>query len=324
MKWMIIGSTFISALIFSFWFIRYLDMRRMNIKKRVIAIEKKDWHEEEETGQRINHQESKISSAAWVILSKIKLLRVLEERLEGELKKANIPMKSSELVSIIVLSGLLGGLIGIVLAGGNIGQGIWLGLFSWILPLIWLKNKRNNRKKKLEAQLPEMITMITNSLKAGHSLIQSIELLSREMNEPLSEEFGRLLQEMRLGVTTEQALKSFNKRIESTDLDLIVTAMLIQRQVGGNLAEILDSIGSTIRERIKIQGEMKSLTAQGRMSMTIFMIMPIGLAGFLFMTNAKYMMTLFTHPIGWFMILIAIVGQIIGSVIIRKIIHIEV
>lgn len=326
MSWLILFLIFISSFSFAIFLFRYFNLRRDKVKKRVTEIEQKDWHVNEEKtikSKEIKY-ESKITAALWKIFDNFKIFRAAEERLQNELKKANILMKSKELVILILLSAIMGSVFGIAISGGSIKRGIWVGLFTWMIPLLWVSAKKNKRKAKLEAQLPDMINMTANSLKAGYSLIQSFELLSREMPAPLSEEIQRMLQETRLGISTEQALSNFNERIESPDLDLIITAMLIQRQVGGNLAEILDTIGETIRERIRIQGEIKTLTAQGKMSMYIFMILPVALAGFLFLTNPDYMMPLISEPIGWIMLLIAVIGQIIGVLLIRKIIRIEV
>jgi len=315
MLWSIIITVFLFHFLLSIWLFRYLDMRRQRIKKRIEQIEKKEWNESEKP---------KHAFSFWDVFRHIKFIKLLDERLQNELKNANILMKSREMVAMLLLFGALGGVIGMLLSEGSIVRGAALAFFTWMLPLIWMRTRKNRRKSKLEAQLPEMINMTANSLKAGYSLLQAFELLSREMPPPLSEEIQRLLQEMRLGVTTEQALQHFNQRIQSKDLDLIVTAMLIQRQVGGNMAEILDTIGNTIRERIRIQGEIKSLTAQGRMSMMIFMILPIGLAAFLSFFNPEYMMVFIANPIGWLMLAIAVFGQIIGAMIIKKIIQIEV
>lgn len=326
MIWLILFFIFISSFVFAIYLLRYFNLRRDRVKKRVIEIEQKEWHltEEKTDKSKGKSSESKITAALWSIFDNFKVFRTVEERLQNELKKANILMKSKELVILILLSGFMGSVFGIAISGGSIKRGLWVGLLTWMLPLMWIRAKKNKRKAKLEAQLPDMINMTANSLKAGYSLIQSFELLSREMAAPLSEEIQRMLQETRLGISTEQALTNFNERIDSPDLDLIITAMLIQRQVGGNLAEILDTIGETIRERIRIQGEIKTLTAQGKMSMYIFMGLPIVLAAFLFMTNPEYMMPLISEPIGWLLLAIAIIGQIIGVVLIRKIIRIEV
>lgn len=326
MIWLILLLIFISAFLFMIFLVRYFNLRRDKVKKRVIEIEQKDWHltEEKVNKNKEKKSESKITEALWSIFNNFKVFRAAEERLQNELKKANILMKSKELVILILLAAIMGSVFGIAISGGSVKRGIWVGLLTWMLPLFWVRAKKNKRKAKLEAQLPDMINMTANSLKAGYSLIQSFELLSREMPPPLSEEIQRMLQETRLGISTEQALTNFNERVESPDLDLIITAMLIQRQVGGNLAEILDTIGETIRERIRIQGELKTLTAQGKMSMYIFIALPIALAGFLFLTNPEYMMPLISEPLGWLMLAIAVTGQLIGVLLIRKIIRIEV
>jgi len=326
MIWLILSSIFITIFLLTIYLFRNSNLKRNKVIKRVIEIEQKEWQIAEEKAHKSKgkRSESKVTAALWSIFDNFKVFRVAEERLQNELKKANILMKSKELVILIILSAIVGSFLGIAISGGSIKRGLWLGLLTWMLPLFWIRAKKNKRKVKLEAQLPDMINMTANSLKAGYSLIQSFELLSREMAAPLSEEIQRMLQETRLGISTEQALINFNERVESADLDLIITAMLIQRQVGGNLAEILDTIGETIRERIRIQGEIKTLTAQGRMSMIIFMALPIVLAAFLFMTNPEYMMPLVTDPIGLLMLGVAVVGQIIGVILIKRIIRIEV
>lgn len=326
MIWLILFSIFIFSFLLTIFIFRNLELRRDKIKRRIAEIEHKEWQTPDEGVNRNKHKkaESKVVMLLGNLFGNFKIFRAIEESLQNELKKANILMKPNELLILIVISGTMGSLIGIIIAGRSVERGLWVGLLTWMLPLFWLRVKRNKRKEKLEAQLPGMINMTANSLKAGYSLIQSFELLSREMAAPLSEEIQRMLQEMRFGISTELALNNFNERIESPDLDLIITAMLIQRQVGGNLAVILDTIGETIRERIRIQGELKALTAQGKMSMVIFMVLPIGLAAFLFMTNPEYMMPLLTDPLGWFLLTIAIFGQLIGVVLIRRIIRIEV
>ncbi len=301
-------------------------MRRNRILKRVHEIEQKDWQviEDSPTKGKTKGKGAFIFSIFERIFHNIKWLQSIENKMSVELKRANLLMKPSEFMVLMILFIFIGSIVGTILAGGHIERGIWFGGITWILPSIWLKNKIKKRKRLLETQLPEMVNMTSNSLKAGYSLIQSLELLSQEMAAPLSEEIQRMLQEMRLGIPTEEALIHFNQRIDSQDLDLIVTAMLIQRQVGGNLSEILDKIGNTIRERIRIQGEIKSLTAQGRMSMIIFMVLPVGLGLFLGLSSPDYMQQLFVNPFGWAMLAVAVLGQVIGAVLINKITKIEV
>ncbi len=148
-------------------------------------------------------------------------------------------------------------------------------------------------------------------------------MVSREMAPPIGVEFARVLKEMNLGVTTEEALANLGERVVSDDLDLVITAVLIQRQVGGNLAEVLDSIAGTIRERIRLKGEVRTLTAQGRVSGLIIGVLPFALAGFIYVINPKYMMTLFTHPLGIAMVGYALVSMAVGMMMVWKIVNIE-
>jgi len=324
MKWIVLLAFFLFSSVFFFWIGKYSDLRRSRISKRVHEIEKKEWQVTEETSKKKSEKTFFLFSLLEKMFRNIKWLHSLEHKMQIELKRANLLMKPSEFMTLILSFSFLGAVLGTIIAGGHMERGIWIGGITWILPLMWLKGKIKKRKKLLEDQLPEMVNMTSNSLKAGYSLIQSLELLSQEMAPPLSEEIQRMLQEMRLGIPTEEALVHFNQRIDSQDLDLVISAMLIQRQVGGNLSEILDTIGDTIRERIRIKGEIKSLTAQGKMSMYIFMLLPIGLGAFLGLTNPEYIQPLFTEPMGWLMLAVAVIGQGIGAMLIKKITNIEV
>ncbi len=166
--------------------------------------------------------------------------------------------------------------------------------------------------------------MLSNSLKAGYSFLQAMELVSREIGDPLSCEFEKCLKEMSLGLATEEALEHAALRMGCPDFDLVVTAVLIQRQVGGNLSEILDTIAHTIRERIRIQGEIRTLTAQGKISGMVIGLLPLVLALFVFIINPDYIKPLFVEPLGRAMLGLGVMGQVMAMVIIRKIVNIEV
>ncbi|NLC10726.1 MAG: secretion system protein, partial [Firmicutes bacterium] len=172
-------------------------------------------------------------------------------------------------------------------------------------------------------QLSEGLTVMANSLRAGFSFMQAVDTLSKEMPPPLSTEFARLLKEMNLGTTTESALDNLMRRVDSKDLDLVVTSVKIQRQVGGNLAEIIDNIAKTIQQRNKLQGHLKTLTAQGRISGLIIGLLPIFIILFVSLLNPSYLTTLVTNPAGLFMLAYALVSEIIGFLIIKKIVTID-
>ncbi len=165
---------------------------------------------------------------------------------------------------------------------------------------------------------------MSNSLRAGYSFLQAMDMVAREMSPPISEEFTSTMKEMSLGSPTETALATLSDRVGSEDLELVVTAVLIQRQIGGNLAEVLDNIADTIRERVKLRREIKTLTAQGRMSGIIIGVLPCALGVFLYAVNPEYISLLFTHPTGRLMVGLAVFGEFIGMLVIRRIIAIEV
>jgi tight adherence protein B len=210
---------------------------------------------------------------------------------------------------------------------------VWLvGAFvGFLLPRFWLARRRNSRLGAFNKQLPDTITLIANALRAGSSFLQAIELVVRESRPPISTEFARVIREVNLGLPFDQALENMVRRVRSDDLELMATAISIQHQVGGNLAEILDSIAYTIRERVRIKGEIRTLTAQQRLSGYIVGFLPIGLLLFLFVAAPKFINPMFQQPPGIFgvplgVILLGIAGIMmgIGFLLIRRIVNIEV
>ena len=200
-----------------------------------------------------------------------------------------------------------------------------IGFFAgYMLPRFWIGRKIGGRLKGFNKQLPDTIVLLSNSLRAGSSFLQSIELVSREGAPPMSEEMGRVVREVNLGLGMEEALANLVRRIKSDDLDLMVTAIGIQQQVGGNLAEILDTIAFTIRERVRIKGDINTLTAQGRVSGYLVAFLPIGLGAALNAINPAFMQPLFTETIGRILMVVGAVMMTIGFLAIRKITDIKV
>jgi tight adherence protein B len=166
--------------------------------------------------------------------------------------------------------------------------------------------------------------LIANGLKAGHGFLQAAELVAQEVDPPMGDEFKKFLRETTLGSATETALMNLNERCDNDDLDLAIIAVLIQRQIGGNLAEILDNILHTIRERIRIKQEIRTLTAQGRLSAIIITALPPVMAVIIYFLSPEFISVLFTTTIGIAMIIGALISEVIGGLIIRKIVDIEV
>ena len=193
-----------------------------------------------------------------------------------------------------------------------------------VLPWLIIGIKTEKRMKLFNRQLGDALILTANSLRTGYSFMQAMDMVAKEMKPPISGEFARTVKEISLGTTTEDALGNMAKRIDSADLDLVITAVLIQRQVGGNLAEVLDNIARTIRERVRIRGEIKTLTAQGRASGLVIGLLPIVMGGIIYLLNPEYIRTLFVVPLGRMLLAGAAVSQVIGILLIRRIVDIEV
>ncbi len=245
------------------------------------------------------------------------------KRIEIELRKGDIPLRGYEF--IFINTGIAIGLVGIIFLWNHNPVSMFTAALLGITgPIIRLRFRQQKKAAKFNSQIGDALVMVSNSLKAGYGFLQAIDMVAKEMAPPIQSEFARAIQEINLGITVEEALIRLTQRVSSPDLDLVITAMLIQRQIGGNLSEILDNISQTIRERIRIKSEVKALTAQGRLSGLIIGILPIGIGSFLLLVNPQYMMQLFTDPRGQFMLWYAVVAELVAVLIIRKIINIKV
>ncbi|QDV52540.1 type II secretion system F family protein [Gimesia fumaroli] len=192
------------------------------------------------------------------------------------------------------------------------------------LPFMWLLFCRNRRFKKFALQLPDALELVGRALRSGHSLASGLSVVVQEMPAPISTEFALAYEEQNLGVPIDEALKSMLKRMPNLDLKFFVTAVVIQRQAGGDLAEILDKIGHIIRQRFKIMGQVQALTGEGRISGVVLMALPIALFFAVYYLNPDYVMLLFTDELGRKMIAGGIVLQVLGALWIKKIINIKI
>lgn len=257
--------------------------------------------------------------------------------LARELARADLVLKPSEFIAIRV-GAILGApavafLLGssVLPALGNPIAYLLAMVVGWWLPRFWVNRRKGKRLKAFNNRLADTITLIANALRSGSSFLQAIEMVVRETQPPISTEFGRVIREVNLGLPFEQALANLTRRVRSDDLELMGTAITIQHQVGGNLAEILDSIAFTIRERVRIKGEIKSLTAQVRMSGYVVGFLPVGLVGILMVIAPKFMDPMFQKPpeimglpMGVVILGAGAVMMIFGFLAIRKIVDIEV
>jgi tight adherence protein B len=198
------------------------------------------------------------------------------------------------------------------------------GLVMFFLPLLWVLNKRRVRLKHFAGQLPDALELVARALRAGHSLGAGMHVVAEEMPSPIADEFGRVYEEQNLGIPVEESLRNICERVPNLDLRFFVTSVAIQRQTGGDLAEILDKIGHVIRERYRILGQVKALTAEGRLSGVVLIALPFVL--FLTMLHIKpdYIQALWTDPLGIKMSVFGLIAQILGAIVIKKIIDIKV
>jgi tight adherence protein B len=269
------------------------------------------------------------------------LNRVVEQRdfganLAREIARADLKLKVSEYLGIWAATtvGIPVLFFGLSFFAPTFGNPLFLligGFIGFMIPRFWLGRRKNGRLGAFNKNLPDTITLIGNALRAGSSFLQAIELVVRESRPPISTEFSRVIREVNLGLPFETALENMVRRVRSDDLELMATAISIQHTVGGNLAEILDSIAFTIRERVRIKGEIRTLTAQQRLSGYVVGLLPIALAGFLFLAAPHFMDPMFQNPpevlgLPAGVVILAFGGfmMFIGFMLIRKIVDIEV
>jgi len=238
------------------------------------------------------------------------------------LSKARLLLKPEELLGICLIVGIILGLL-LFLSIGWIGFIIGL-IIGFKLPIMYVNKVRKSRAKKINSQLPVALSVLANGLRAGLSFNQSMAIVAKEMDAPISDDFNKVVHDNVLGKEMDEALKDFAEKADDEDVEILVTAVLIQRQVGGNLSEILDTIANTIRERVKLRGDIRSMTAQAKLSAWIIGAIPFVIVIILFLLNKDFVMPLFTTLIGNVLLGVALSMQAIGIFILVKILNVKV
>ena len=310
------------GILFFFWGISSIvGGDGMSVEERMARYAGGILPEETKKGQKKQRRERKDIDPFATLSSDVQDKR-FSVRVQRDLARANLKLRVAEYYYIRIGLALSLGLVLGVLRDPLSGLvGAFLG---YMLPRFYVGRRIGGRLSAFNKQLADTITLLSNSLRAGSSFLQSIELVSRETPAPMGEEMGRVVREVNLGLGMEEALANLVRRIRSDDLDLMVTAIGVQQQVGGNLAEILDTIAFTIRERVRIKGEINTLTAQGRMSGYLVAFLPIGIAVTLNFINPSFMQPLFTQLIGQILLAVGGVMMVIGFFAIQKIVDIKV
>ena len=303
----------------------YLLLRRRRADKETVRLRMEKLKTDYSENRSEPVAENAADSLGWKFIRAIaKRLRKMHNyaKLDFRMQQADWPLLGSEFQALIFCFGIfMGGVLFVLTLQVlnfflGLGLGIWMGIF-------YLKRTITTRRQKFVNQLGDCLMMVANALRAGFSFMQAMELVSREMDAPLGDEFRKVIGEMNVGSSLETALNNMSKRMESPDFDLVVTAVLIQRQVGGNLSQILDTISDTIRERIRMKAEIMTLTAQGRFSGIILLALPFFVCGFIMIVNPGYLQPMLSSPIGRLALLAGLVLEFIGYLVIKRIVDID-
>jgi tight adherence protein B len=252
------------------------------------------------------------------------------DSLSRELARADIKLKAGEYISIMIITAVGVGIVFFFVGDRSLLLALGGGAIGLFIPRFYVRSQQSRRLIRFNDQLSDMLNLMVNGLRAGYSTMQAMEAVSKELPAPICDEFRRVVQEMQLGVSMQVSLDNLLRRIPSEDLDLVITAINVQREVGGNLAEILDTISYTIRERVRIKGEIRVLTTQVMYSGRFLALMPLIVMGILFVLNREYMMEFFkpennaNFPCGYVALICSAILIVIGYVIMNKIADIEV
>jgi len=310
--WALVGS----FLFFLFYKERAIDKLKYYDEDYIIKI-KLEKHNKQKKGEK-NKLLQLISSLA----PNFKLNNKCLKKIELDLIKADIQITVEQLLIIKMFSSLI---IAFLIFAFSEDYFILIisFLIVWNIPRFIISSKKKERVKLFDSQLNEGIVIISNSLKAGHSFLQAVAVVTEETKDPFAKEFKKLLKEMSLGIPEEDTFENLLARMESEDLKLVINAILIQKDVGGNLSEILDNISETIIERQKIKNELKTLTAQGKLSGVIVTLIPVFLGLTIYILNKEYILLLFNNIWGLSMIITSTINQVLGILMIRKIVNID-
>lgn len=249
------------------------------------------------------------------------------QNIQHQIEQAGLRLRVGEYLvgrAVLTLGGFI--VVALVTRGGAIGLllAVLAAAGGWILPRLWLSMLRKRRIDHIAKQLPEAVQMLANALRAGFAFQHGIDMVSRQLEPPIADEFTRVMVDLNIGMGVEEALQGLLQRADSEDMNLAVTAILVQRSSGGNLAEIMDIVGETMRERERLTGEVKTMTAQQRFSGTVLTFWPLGLLALFLVLNWDQTSLLFTTTIGQVLIIIGGALQLLGYVTIRRILDIDI
>lgn len=310
---------FVTVLLMFYSFYLVVFEQRVTIKNRLKQTGKslEEFHEEQERKQK---------SLLNGLLRN--MIRYSEQsnyyaRIKSKLLQAYIKLKPIEFIEISIMAGLFLGMI-MWMTSENIFVVLIGFVLGFRIPEVLLETIRKKRAKQLNDQLPQALSIISNGLRAGFSFPQAMAVVGREMEAPIADEFAKVLRDNSYGKNMDEALMDLSKRTDDDDLDIFITTLLIHLQVGGDLSEILDTISETIRERVKLKGDIRTMTAQSQISAVVIGILPVAIAGAMFVLNPGYIGTLFQNPLGLMMVGVAVVMMLFGAFILTRIVKVKI
>ena len=246
------------------------------------------------------------------------------ERIERDLESAGVPLKVEEFLAIRVITFGIIFILALIVLDFNLIMSIAIAFIGWNIPSVVIKRKKETRITAGAMQLPQALETMSNGMKSGFSFIQAMQLVGKELPDPIGTEFTRTIKDMNIGISLEKAFENLLERLPNKDLEIVVTAVLIQRTTGGNLVPILETMNETISERVRMKDELRALTAQGRISALIITLLPVVLGLMLSIMNPDYFDPMFSHPLGLVMMGAGVLFGIIGWILINKVVTIEV
>ena len=311
------GIIFLAALLFMTSLKRMTDKRGQAVRERLDALAMAHAGAQP---REIVRRES-LSEVPW--FNRTLSRTTWAKRLSHLIRQAQAPGKPGTYVLIAALGGLLGFYVTWFFLD-NLLLTVALTFLPMAAPFMWLRRKKNKRMRRFQAQLPDALDLVARAMQAGHSFYGGLRMAADECDQPIAGEFGTTMDEINFGVSVEEALGNLLQRVDCTDLKFFVVSVIVQRETGGNLSEIIGNIALLVRERFKLLGRVRVLSAEGRLSAWILMALPFAVAGTLLMLNPDYMGTLTEHRIGRIMIQGALALMFLGFLVIKKLIKIKV
>jgi tight adherence protein B len=292
-------------------------VEKRKLKKRLLSISAGGKHGQEKLSLYRNKVFRKASALDAFFISLPRL-----SRLDRLLLRSGRPISATNFILFSILFGVAGAMLGFYFRHSAVDGLALAGMFS-IVPVLWLRNAERKSLAKFHDQLPEALDLLSRALRSGHALSSGLEMIAEEMSDPLGAEFAAVVDEINLGLTLKEALENLCARVPSPDLRFFTIAILVQKETGGNMAEILDNISRLIRERVKFKRHVSTLTAEGKVSGVILVLLPIAMFCLIYVLNYDYISALWIEKEGQKLLAGAIVSMILGVIMIRRIIRIE-